>query len=57
MIVQPNRLASALAAAYGATTPKPLLGLRHLPCPRCDGRRLMTICPQCNGLGKVMVIQ
>lgn len=58
MTVRPNKLASALAAIYGHTTPRPLLGLRHLPCPSCDGgsKRVFTICPNCQGHGKVMVL-
>ena len=56
MTVHPTKLASAVAAIYGFTTPTPLLSLRHLPCPSCNGQRLMTICPNCNGVGRVMVI-
>ncbi len=58
MTVYPNKLASAVAAIYGFTTPKPLLSLRHLPCQACDGgrRRVFTICPNCNGVGRVMVL-
>lgn len=59
MTVHPNRLASAIAAIYGFTRPRPLLSLRHLPCPTCDGglKRMFTICPNCNGHGRVMEIR
>ncbi len=57
MTVQPSKLASAIAAIYGFTTPLRKAALLHLPCPNCNGRQLMTICPNCNGFGKVMEIR
>jgi DnaJ-class molecular chaperone len=55
--VEPKRLAQALAAAYGASTPRPLSLVRQVPCPACAGAmRTMTVCKPCAGTGRVMVI-
>jgi len=35
----------------------------HVPCPRCDGRNIITteksqyVCPKCNGKGEIIVIR
>jgi hypothetical protein len=58
MKIEPNRLSQALASAYGASTPRPMSTLRHLPCPKCAGqRRSLTVCQVCGGTERVMVLR
>ena len=52
--VNPTPIAQAVAATFGATSPKRMAPVRFLPCPSCKGiPRQMTVCSTCNGLLRV----
>lgn len=57
MRVNPNRLATAITSIYGTKLPRRNAALLHFPCDRCRGRRqTLTVCPDCGGRGRVMVV-
>lgn len=54
MKVNPRKLDQAMAAIYGASTPRRMAPVRFVVCPTCKGvPKTMTVCPACRGALRV----